>query len=80
MNNSGVSKFDTPQQISMVLKKKNATACRTTLSVFLQCMLQSLLEHCVETIWEVVTAYVIIHNMIVKDECDDSLYDQVWEC
>jgi hypothetical protein len=29
--------------------------------------------------WEVMTAYVIMHNMIVKEECDDSVYDQWWD-
>ena len=33
----------------------------------------------VETLWEVMTDCVIIHNMIVKNERDDSVYDQGWE-
>jgi hypothetical protein len=26
--------------------------------------------------WEVMTACLIMHNMIVEEECDDSVYDQ----
>jgi hypothetical protein len=29
--------------------------------------------------WKVMTAYVIMHNMIVEEECDDSVYDQWWD-
>jgi hypothetical protein len=29
--------------------------------------------------WEVMTACVIMHNMIVKDECDEDIHDQGWE-
>jgi hypothetical protein len=29
----------------------------------------------VETIWEVMNGYMIMHNMIVEDDRDDSLYD-----
>jgi hypothetical protein len=29
--------------------------------------------------WEVITACVIIHNMIVGEECDASVYDQGWD-
>jgi hypothetical protein len=29
--------------------------------------------------WEVMTACVIMHNMIVKDERDDGIHDQWWE-
>jgi hypothetical protein len=25
------------------------------------------------------TACVIMHNMIIDDECDDSIYDQGWD-
>jgi hypothetical protein len=29
--------------------------------------------------WEIMTAYVIMHNMIVEEERDDSVYDQGWD-
>jgi hypothetical protein len=29
--------------------------------------------------WNVMTAYVIMHNMIVENERDDSIYDQEWD-
>jgi hypothetical protein len=29
--------------------------------------------------WKIMTAYVIIHNMIVEVERDDSVYDQGWD-
>jgi hypothetical protein len=29
-----------------------------------------------EVIWDVMTAYVIMHNMIIGDECDDGIHDQ----
>jgi hypothetical protein len=29
--------------------------------------------------WEVMTACVIMYNMIVKDERDDGIHDQGWE-
>jgi hypothetical protein len=29
--------------------------------------------------WEVMTACVIMHNMIVEEESDDSVYDQGWD-
>jgi hypothetical protein len=29
--------------------------------------------------WQVMTACVIMHNMIVKEEHDDSVYDQGWD-
>jgi len=32
-----------------------------------------------ETMWEVMTACVIMHNMIVEEERDESVYDQGWE-
>ena len=31
------------------------------------------------TTWEVMTGYVIMHNMIVEDERDDNFYDQRWD-
>ncbi|KAK1614906.1 hypothetical protein QYE76_020423 [Lolium multiflorum] len=33
----------------------------------------------VQTLWEVMTACVIMHNMIVEVERDDSLFDNEWE-
>jgi hypothetical protein len=33
----------------------------------------------VQHIWEVMTACVIMHNMIVEEERDDSVYDQGWD-
>jgi hypothetical protein len=32
-----------------------------------------------EVMWEVITACVIIHNMIVEDEHDEGIHDQGWE-
>jgi hypothetical protein len=32
----------------------------------------------VQQMWEVMTAYVIMHNMIVEEEHDGSVYDQGW--
>jgi hypothetical protein len=32
-----------------------------------------------EVMWEVVTACVIMHNMIVNDERDEGIHDQGWE-
>jgi hypothetical protein len=29
--------------------------------------------------WEVMTAYVIMHNMIVEDVRDEGIHDQGWE-
>jgi hypothetical protein len=29
--------------------------------------------------WEVITACVIMHNIIVEEERDDSVYDQGWD-
>jgi hypothetical protein len=29
--------------------------------------------------WEVMSAFVIIHNMIAKNERYNSIYDQIWE-
>jgi hypothetical protein len=29
--------------------------------------------------WEVMTACVIMHNMIIEKEHDDSVYDQGWD-
>jgi hypothetical protein len=33
----------------------------------------------VQQMWEVMTACVIMHNMIVEEERDDSVYDQGWD-
>jgi hypothetical protein len=33
----------------------------------------------VETLWEVMTACMIMHSIIVKDPRDDSLFDQRWK-
>ena len=33
-----------------------------------------------KTMWEVMTACVIMHNMIVEEEHDESVFDQGWEC
>ena len=30
--------------------------------------------------WEVMTACVIMHNMIVEEERDESMFDQGWDC
>jgi hypothetical protein len=30
-----------------------------------------------EITWEI--TWVIMHNMIVEEECDDNMYDQWWE-
>ena len=32
-----------------------------------------------DTMGEVITVYVITHNMIVEDENDDSLYKEAWQ-
>jgi hypothetical protein len=32
-----------------------------------------------EMMWEVMTACVIMHNMIVEDERDEDIHDQGWE-
>jgi hypothetical protein len=32
-----------------------------------------------ELMWKVMTACVIMHNMIVEDEHDDGIHDQGWE-
>jgi hypothetical protein len=32
-----------------------------------------------ERMWNVMTACVIMHNMIVENERDDSIYDQGWD-
>jgi hypothetical protein len=29
--------------------------------------------------WEVMTACVIMHNMIIEDKCDEGIHDQRWE-
>jgi hypothetical protein len=34
---------------------------------------------CVQQMWEVMTACVIMHNMIVEEEHDDSVYDHGWD-
>jgi hypothetical protein len=31
-----------------------------------------------EVMWEVMTACVIMHNMIVEDERDEGIHDQGW--
>jgi hypothetical protein len=28
--------------------------------------------------WEVMTAYMIMHNMIIEEEHNNNVYDQVW--
>jgi hypothetical protein len=33
----------------------------------------------VQQMWEVITVCVIMHNMIVEEERDDSVYDQGWD-
>jgi hypothetical protein len=33
----------------------------------------------VKQMWKVMTACMIMHNMIVKEERDDSVYDQGWD-
>jgi hypothetical protein len=33
----------------------------------------------VQHMWEIMTACVIIHNMIIEEEHDDSVYDQGWD-
>ena len=33
----------------------------------------------VDTMWEVMSCSIIMHNMIVQDEHDDSLFDKDWE-
>jgi hypothetical protein len=33
----------------------------------------------IEVMWEVMTACVIMHNMIIEDECDEGIHDQGWE-
>jgi hypothetical protein len=35
-------------------------------------------QWCVQQIWEVMPACVIIHNMIVDEERDDNVYNQEW--
>jgi hypothetical protein len=32
-----------------------------------------------KVMWEMMTACVIMHNMIIEDERDDDLHDQGWE-
>jgi hypothetical protein len=32
-----------------------------------------------EVMWEVMTACMIRHNMIVEDKCNDGIHDQGWE-
>jgi hypothetical protein len=33
----------------------------------------------VQQMWEVMTTYVIMHNTIIEEEHDDSVYDQGWD-
>jgi hypothetical protein len=33
----------------------------------------------VQQMWKIMTACVIMHNMIVEEERDDSVYDQGWD-
>jgi hypothetical protein len=33
----------------------------------------------VQQMWEIITACVIMHNIIIEEECDDSVYDQGWD-
>jgi hypothetical protein len=62
---------------------KEQEACRTDVHGLLQSR-WAIVRHPAKTLsvqqmWEVMTACVIMHNMIVEEERDDSVYDQAWD-